>query len=245
MLIARSLESAGVIRHQRFPLTGCMTAHSTQCQPEAMLVRAGCCTQWLIYDAYAADQEAQRRAESDSNKRSAAARQGAAATHSAGDAKEASGAEPSAETVRAYQPICHGHLAPPLRSQCCAAPSQFGRVQLCQSVVNLAIHEASIKEVYSADDQLGPTGMLWRQNAAYLFLHPAAVPFFCTLQDEEDELGAAVERTARVMERMAYQNSEVELLMDYKVNAVIITSHDYRFTDYPWLPVHMPCDMVM
>ena len=66
-----------------------------------MPARAGCCTQWLIYDAYAADQQAQRRAESDTNKRSAAARKGAAATHSAGDARDSSAAEASAGMVRA------------------------------------------------------------------------------------------------------------------------------------------------
>ncbi len=50
-------------------------------------------------------------------------------------------------------------------------------------------------------------------------------------QDEEDELGAAVERTARVMERMAYQNSEVELLMDYKVSARKGASHARKRID--------------
>ena len=55
--------------------------------------------------------------------------------------------------------------------------------------------------------------MAWHgANHALLVMH--------TLQDEESKLGAAVERTARVMERMAYQNSELELLMDYKVTAL-------------------------
>ena len=70
-------------------------------QPPAC--RAGCCTQWLIYGAYVADQEAQRRSEADTTKRIAAARKGAAGTaHAAGgDAKDASPAEPTAEAVRA------------------------------------------------------------------------------------------------------------------------------------------------
>ena len=40
-----------------------------------------------------------------------------------------------------------------------------------------------------------------------------------TLLQDEDEQVAAFARTARVMERIAYQNSELELLMDYKANA--------------------------
>ena len=41
-------------------------------------------------------------------------------------------------------------------------------------------------------------------------------------QDEADQ-GAAIARTARVMERMAYQNSEMEMLMDFKVGALTLS----------------------
>ena len=84
-------------------------------------MRAGCCTQWLIYDAYAADQEAQRRAELDSSKRTAAARKGAGGTHSTGDARDASAADASGETVREHGLV---NLAPLARRQSNKATKQ-------------------------------------------------------------------------------------------------------------------------
>ena len=46
-------------------------------------------------------------------------------------------------------------------------------------------------------------------------------------QDVADQ-GAAIERTARVMERMAYQNSEMEMLMDFKVGTLAPSRHIVR-----------------
>ena len=46
---------------------------------------AGCCSRWVIYEAYAADQEAQRRAE-EASKRQAAARKGGTGGEAAAEA---------------------------------------------------------------------------------------------------------------------------------------------------------------
>ena len=40
------------------------------------------------------------------------------------------------------------------------------------------------------------------------------------MQGVEDDKADAIEQTARVMERIAYQNSELELLMDYKARTI-------------------------
>ncbi len=203
----------------RFELSGPLSPWKCLC--------AGCCTQWLIYDAYAADQEAQRRAESDANKRNAAARKGAAGTHSVGDAREASGAEPSAETVRAHELIYWS-------SSTVSVPVSVVR----QLPVPILVAECVATDSSALRPYLGDTLRL--EKPVHGACHGANRDYPAYTQDEGDELGAAVERTARVMERMAYQNSEVELLMDYKVSVPKEARHDCRLIDCSWSPAHMP-----
>lgn len=77
----------------------------SQCILEVLLSRAGSCSQWLIYDAYVADQEAQRQVE-DLSKQKLAARKGGAAPEAPTDATL--GTDP-ADVVRQPLPL------PPLK----------------------------------------------------------------------------------------------------------------------------------